>query len=119
MRTTTRIVTDMKNATQAPRITGTYSTVAQGMSSDTYYSDLFGANVHESGAGQSPPEGFYVLDVKPWLLQVQEERDGAWHMVYTARFFRKADALTDAERQGIVPDYVSHHHDRVRGVAIA
>lgn len=104
------------NTIQARRC---YSTVFQSMSTERLYSDLSGAEMRTSGAGQSPPEGFHVLSWKPWLLQVQEEGDdGVWRMISNESFMRKDQALSDAARQGIELDYVSHHADHVRSTVI-
>lgn len=94
-----------------------YVSIGQSMFTTTYYSDLTG-EIRPAG-DSSPPEGFYVLDIKEWSLQIQEMgEDRCWRMIYSASFARKADALADAARQGIEPDYVSHHKDHVRGHAI-
>lgn len=104
------------NAIQARRC---YTTVTQSMSTTHLYSDLFGAEVRTSGAGQAPPEGFYVLSYKPWLLQIQEQGDdGVWRGVSDEEFMRKEHALEAAARQGVDLDYVSHHRDDVRGYVI-
>lgn len=93
------------------------SSVWQSLSSDRLYTSLLGSEVHTGGAAS--PDGFYALTWKPWLLQVQEQGDdGVWRLVTHQTFMRKADALADAARQGIDLDYVSHHDDYVRGVAI-
>lgn len=95
--------------------TKTYATLAQHLFTRDIYSDLFG-DVREPA--MSSPNGFHVLSVKPWLLQVQEERNGVWYLVGDTReYFRKEDALRDAERMGIALDYVSHHKDSVRSYA--
>lgn len=99
----------------------TYATVCQSLSTHHLYSDLIGEFMGEARQYRdvAPPEGFHVLSYKPWSLQVQEQIDGVWHVIYNGpEFTTKEAALADAARQGIELDYVSHHKDHVQGRVI-
>lgn len=93
------------------RATQFEASVFQSMSTTNVYSDVVGHERTEGGQ-------FHVLSFKPWVLQVSERIDGVWHLVHHESFMRKGQAIADAERQGIVLDYVSHHKDYVRSCVL-
>lgn len=92
--------------------------VFQSTSTTRVYSRLDG-DVLAKGES-APPEGFYALSYKPWIVQVAEQdTSGTWHVRhYGSQHMRKAQALAECDRIGVVPSYVSHHKDHVNGRVI-
>ena len=90
--------------------------VFQSMSTTHVYSRLDG-DVLEKGES-SPDEGFYVLMYKPWIVQIAErDANNVWHVRhYGSPHMRKAHAIAECDRLGVVPNYVSHRHDYVNGM---
>lgn len=116
---TRRHQTRLKGIIMSTQALGFYVDVFQSMSTTHVYSRLDG-DVLAKGES-APPEGFYALSYKPWIVQVAEQdASGAWHVRhYGAPHMRKAQAIAECDRLGVAPNYVSHHSDSVKGMVIA
>lgn len=60
--------------------------------------------------GESRPygTGLHCVSYHPWRLQIQEQRDGVWHVIHNSDYPTKAAGRAAMERMGITTDDVDH-----------
>jgi hypothetical protein len=94
-------------------VTRSIAFLSRGMFDERIYSDDGGVL---ADGGSSYGAGLHVVTWKPWRLQIQEQRDGAWHVIHSSCYPTKAIGAAAAARMGVTADdfdYVGWHKDEI------